>query len=320
MCFEEHLTPTCSCGSCLITHLCSESSIFFLSFLLSFYPSLTLLFPPLSPVPTPWFLGPGQGGVSLEEPQELERGGSNGARGDRLQTRSCRLSSEEGYLSKRVWWGEMLTLWVTNGVFICADRELEGLTLMVWRPESHNKAGEFTQRTRRGGDLTDRRPGDQIGTASNCRKRLLDDLREFTAPLEWCSNIWTEVLVMILRPRCYPAPALQSNPRKKTSATFNKSPPRCVLPLHSPSVSPWLSRWEWNLKGRDTVSNLPCSHPPSGPPRVLFYWHHCTETWQANLPPSPLPPNPLPFPSPRFLPRWCHTPYGFQQHQAGKEI
>lgn len=34
---------------------------------------------------------------------------------------------------------------------MCADRELEGLTLMVWRPESHNKAGEFTQRTRGGG-------------------------------------------------------------------------------------------------------------------------------------------------------------------------
>lgn len=76
-------------------------------------------------------------------------------------------------------------------MFICADRELEGLTLMVWRPESHNKAGEFTQRT--GGEggggvggvgLRDRRPGDQIGTASNGRKRPLDDPREFTAPLE----------------------------------------------------------------------------------------------------------------------------------------
>lgn len=106
-------------------------------------------------------------------------------------------------------------------------------------------------------------------------------------------------------------------PGKKPSATFNKSPPRCVLPPRSPSVSPWLSRWEWNLKGKDTVSNLLCSHPPSGPPRVLFDWHHCTETWQANLNP---PTNPLPFPSARFLPRWCHTPYGFQQHQAGKEI
>lgn len=60
-----------------------------------------------------------------------------------------------------------------------------------------------------------------------------------------------------------------------------------MLPLHSPSISPWLSRWEWNLKGRDTVSNLLCSHPPSGPPRVLFYWHHCIETWQANLKPPP---------------------------------
>lgn len=66
---------------------------------------------------------------------------------------------------------------------MCADRELEGLTLMVWRPESHNKAGEFTQRTR-GGGLTDKRPGDQIGTASNCRKRPLDDPQEFTARLE----------------------------------------------------------------------------------------------------------------------------------------
>lgn len=74
---------------------------------------------------------------------------------------------------------------MTNPLFMCADRELEGLTLMVWRPESHNKAGEFTQRTRRGGrGLTDRRPGDQIGTASNSRKRPLDDPQEFTARLE----------------------------------------------------------------------------------------------------------------------------------------
>lgn len=138
-----------------------------------------------SPYPGPDSLIPGAwprrcvpGGAA----EELERGGSNGARGDQLQTRSCRLSSEEGYLSERVWWGGMLTLWVTNGVFICADRELERLTLMVWRPESHNKAGEFTQRTRGWGvgervGLTDRRPGDQIGTASNCRKRPLDDPR-----------------------------------------------------------------------------------------------------------------------------------------------
>lgn len=153
----------------------------------------------------------------------------------------------------------------------------------------------------------------------DCQQLQEETVGWSAAPLEWCSNIWTKVLVMILRLRCYPAPALQSNPRKKKpSATFNKSPPRCMLPLHSPSISPWLSRWEWNLKGRDTVSNLLCSHPPSGPPRVLFYWHHCIETWQANL--KPPPPNLLPFPSPRFLPRWCHTPYGFQQHQAGKEI
>lgn len=45
-----------------------------------------------------------------------------------------------------------------------------------WRVHPENKGA--------GGDLTDRRPGDQIGTASNCGKRLLDDLREFTAPLE----------------------------------------------------------------------------------------------------------------------------------------
>lgn len=72
-------------------------------------------------------------------------------------------------------------------MFICADRELERLTLMVWRPESHNKAGEFTQRTSGAGEgvgLTDRRPGDQIRTASNCRKRPLDDPPEFTALLE----------------------------------------------------------------------------------------------------------------------------------------
>lgn len=74
-------------------------------------------------------------------------------------------------------------------MFTCADRELEGLTPMVWRPESHNKAGEFTQRTRvcvcgGGRGLTDRRPGDQIGTAGKCRKRPLDDPREFTACLE----------------------------------------------------------------------------------------------------------------------------------------
>lgn len=77
---------------------------------------------------------------------------------------------------------------MTNALFICADRELERLTPMVPRPESHKKTGEFTQRTRGcgggGGGLTDRKPGDQIGTASNCRKRPLDDPREFTAPLE----------------------------------------------------------------------------------------------------------------------------------------
>lgn len=76
------------------------------------------------------------------------------------------------------------------------------MTLVVWRPESHNKAREFTQRTRQGGGrsgrrgrrgrreekeevgLTDRRPGDQIGIARNCRKKPLDDPPEFTAPLE----------------------------------------------------------------------------------------------------------------------------------------
>ena len=44
----------------------------------------------------------------------------------------------------------------------CADRELDGSAPMVWRPGSHNKAGEFTQRTKGGG-----RPGEQIGTASD---------------------------------------------------------------------------------------------------------------------------------------------------------
>lgn len=58
-----------------------------LFFLLSFHPSLA---PPFPPPRLP------NGGVS---PEELERGGSNGVRGDRLQTRSCRLSSGGGGLS-----------------------------------------------------------------------------------------------------------------------------------------------------------------------------------------------------------------------------
>lgn len=57
-------------------------------------------------------------------------------------------------------------------VSVCADRELDEAAVMVWRPGSHNKAGEFTQRTKggragRGGRLTDIKPGEQIGAASD---------------------------------------------------------------------------------------------------------------------------------------------------------
>lgn len=41
-------------------------------------------------------------------------------------------------------------------IFVCADRELDGSVVMVWRPGSHNKAGEFTQRTKGGGREVDR--------------------------------------------------------------------------------------------------------------------------------------------------------------------
>lgn len=41
-------------------------------------------------------------------------------------------------------------------VSLCADRELDGSSVMVWSPESHNKAGEFTQRTKGGGWEADR--------------------------------------------------------------------------------------------------------------------------------------------------------------------
>lgn len=97
-CFGEHLTPGCPCGSCLIAHLHSES-LFFLSAVL---PSLPPSLAPLSPLPSAWSQLPNSWGlVEVVYPRRSrrgarERGGSNG---DRLQTRSCRLSSEEGYLS-----------------------------------------------------------------------------------------------------------------------------------------------------------------------------------------------------------------------------
>lgn len=58
-------------------------------------------------------------------------------------------------------------------ICVCVDRELDGSGVMVWRPGSHNKAGEFTQRTKGGGrGLTDIKPGEQIGTASDEKEEV----------------------------------------------------------------------------------------------------------------------------------------------------
>lgn len=152
--------------------------------MISSFPSLV---PPFSPpYPGPDSLVPGAwprqfvpGGAT----KEMEKGGSKGACRDLLQNHSCSLSSEKGYVSERVRWREMLTLWVTNWVFMCADRELDGSPVMVWRPESHNKAGEFTQRTKRGreGGWQTESLVSRLGLPATGRKELLDDLQTHLA-------------------------------------------------------------------------------------------------------------------------------------------
>lgn len=180
--FEDHLMHSSVYVGVAFLYFCIRSALFF-SFFCDSLPFLSCspLFSPLA-----WSWLPGSWGLAKAcvpggAREEMERGGSKGVQGPppKPQLQQPLLSSNAfpsclahspalplirrgGYFNAYVFLCQEERCWLCEWateclcVSVCADRELDGSAVMVWRPGSHNKAGEFTQRTKAGGRVVDR--------------------------------------------------------------------------------------------------------------------------------------------------------------------